>query len=299
VSTFWSLWVIIGTVGTLAATLWLLLATRNKGAADQSVGHDFDGIVEMDNPLPLWWVGMFIATIVFAAAYVLYYPGLGNFAGFGAWTSIDEWTEAVDAHDSRFAPLYEKFADYDEAALHADPQATQIGRRLYINHCSTCHGLTAQGSFGFPNLSDGEWIWGGDFEAIQTSILDGRLGVMPPWGAALDEQQIGDVVHHVLSLAGRDSDAPAAARGAEHYQLFCVACHAGDGRGNAALGAPDLTNDVWLYGATFDEIAFTVRQGRNGEMPAHRQILGEARAHLLAGFVSSLGKAAPGADESH
>ncbi len=290
-SSAWSLWVIVGTVGTLAVMLWLLFANRQTSGEGKTVGHEFDGIEEYDNPLPMWWVGLFVATIAFGAVYLAYYPGLGNFAGLGGWTSTREWQADVDAKEARFAPLYEKLGAYTEAELHESRQAQQIGRRLYLNHCSTCHGITARGAFGFPNLTDAEWQWGSDFEAVKTTLRGGRNAVMTPWGAALGgDQGITAMAAYVRSLSGAPHDGDAAARAAPQYQMFCVACHGADGKGNPLFGAPDLTNDIWLYGGEPERIEFTLRHGRMGMMPAFDQVLGEEKIHILAGYVTGLSR---------
>jgi cytochrome c oxidase cbb3-type subunit 3 len=288
-SSAWSWFVIIGTIGTLVAAAAFLVANRTT-SGQETTGHEYDGIRELDNPLPLWWVGMFLVTILFAAGYLVYYPGLGNIEGVGGWTSANQLERDSDRHDERFAGLYADLAALSAADLAADRTAQQIGRRLFLNNCAGCHGVTAQGGFGFPNLTDGEWIWGAGFDNVKQAILNGRVAVMPPWGAALGDQGVQDVTQYTLSLAGRDHDAEAAARGKTQYDSICVACHGPTGAGNAALGAPNLNNDVWLYGGSPEEIAFTIRNGRNGNMPAFGDQLGEDKAHVLAGYVATLAK---------
>jgi len=174
--------------------------------------------------------------------------------------------------------------------LSEDRVAQQVGRRLFLNNCSTCHGVNAQGAFGFPNLTDDEWIWGEGFDNVKQAVLDGRVAIMPPWGAALGESGVADVTQYVLSLAGRDHDVAAADRGKAQYNMLCVACHGMDGAGNPLLGAPNLNNDIWLYGSSADQIAFTIRNGRNGNMPNFADVLGEEKAHILAGYVINLSK---------
>lgn len=286
-SSLWHWFIIIGTFGSLAFFLWLLLANR-RTSTHETTGHNYDGIEEYDNPLPMWWVWMFVLSMVFAVGYLAWYPGLGNFAGLSGWSSTGQWQDQVDTHDARFAPLYAELAQLDEAALHQNRQAQQVGRRLFINHCSTCHGVAAQGAFGFPNLTDDEWIWGAGLDAVKHAIRSGRQAAMPGWGAALGDAGVTNVSHHVLALAGREHNAAAATEGAGQYQAFCVACHGPDGTGNPLLGAPDLTNDIWLYGSSLEQIAHTVRHGRNGNMPAHADILSEEKIHILAAYVTSL-----------
>lgn len=288
-SSAWSWFVIIGTVVSLAGTLLFLFSNR-RTSGQETTGHNWDGIQEFDNPLPLWWVWMFVITIVFAAGYLVYYPGLGNFSGVGGWSSAGEVASAQQAHDARFAPLYERLAGLSEAELHSDRQAQQVGRRLFLNNCSTCHGVTAQGAFGFPNLTDSEWIWGAGFDAVQTALKNGRQAAMPPWGPALGDDGVRDVAQYVLELAGKDHDAAAAGRGAQKFAMFCVACHGAEGKGNPMLGAPNLTNDIWLYGGTTEAIEFTIRNGRNGQMPSFADVLDPEQIHIVAGYVTSLSK---------
>ncbi len=290
-STLWSLFVIVGTLGSLGWALWLLLSNlSNPTAKFETTGHDFDGIQEYDNPLPLWWVGLFVATIVFAIGYLVYYPGLGNFPGLGHWTSHEQWQRDVDAQRAEFAPLYQRLAAMSEAELHDNKQAQQIGRRLFLNNCSSCHGASARGGFGFPNLTDDEWQWGGDFDTIKTTIRGGRVAAMPAWGPALGDAGVADMTQYVLSLSGAPHDQAAADRAAPQFQTMCVACHGAEGRGNPLFGAPDLTNDVWMYGRDADSIAFTLRNGRNGQMPAFGAVLGDDRVDIVAAYVSGLRK---------
>lgn len=288
-STAWSWFVIIGTLGTLVAAMALLFSNR-KISGNETTGHEHDGIQEYDNPLPMWWVYMFIISTIFAVGYLIYYPGLGNVKGVGGWTEVNQWQAEVDRHEARFAPIYAQLAAMTPEQMAADRRASQVGRRLFINNCATCHGVTGAGGFGFPNLTDGEWIYGKDFEAIQSTILNGRIAVMPPWGAALGEDGVVEVTEYVLQLAGQDHDAEVAGRGEPKYNMFCVACHGAEGAGNEALGYPNLNNDIWLYGGDREQIAFTLRNGRNGNMPPHRDILGEEKAKVLAGYVMTLGE---------
>lgn len=286
-SSAWSWFVIVGTLGSLIGCVLFLLANR-KTSGNEDTGHDYDGIKELDNPLPMWWVGMFYLTIVYAVGYMVWYPGLGNVEGTAGWTSLGQWQDEVDRHEERFAPIYEKLAAMTPEALAEDRIGQQVGRRLFINNCSTCHGVAAEGGFGFPDLTDEEWIWGEGFDSVKQAILNGRNAIMPPWGAALGDQGVADVTQYTLSLAGQEHSAEAAVRGQTQYNTFCIACHGPDGAGNPLLGAPNLTNDIWLYGSSADEIAFTIQNGRNGNMPSFQDVLGEQKAHILAGYITSL-----------
>jgi len=283
----WHWFVIIGTFLSLAAMLWLLLANRHK--SDQATtGHEWDGIEELDNPLPMWWVGMFVATIVFSLAYLIYYPGLGNFQGAGNWTSTNQHNAQVARHDARFAPLYAELGAMDEEMLAHDRRGMQVGRRLYLNHCSTCHGVNASGSLGFPDLTDDEWIWGGDYDAVRTTISKGRIAQMVGWGPALGDEGVANVANYVLQLSGNPHDVDRAAAGASQFNLMCVACHGADGSGNVLFGAPDLTNDQWLYGGSLDALSRTIAAGRQGNMPPQADVLSEPKIHILTTYIRSM-----------
>ena len=202
----WHWFVILGTFLTLATMLWLLIANRHK--SDQATtGHEWDGIEELDNPLPMWWVGMFVASIVFALIYLAYYPGLGNFDGAGDWSSAGQHDREVAQHEARFEPLYAKLGAMDPEVLAQDRQGMQVGRRLFLNHCSTCHGVNAGGAFGFPNLTDEEWQWGSDYQSIRATLLNGRQAQMVSWKAALGDEGVVNVANYVRQMSGQEHDA--------------------------------------------------------------------------------------------
>ena len=283
----WHWFVILGTILSLAAMFWLLFSNRTT-SGNEDTGHEWDGIKELDNPLPFWWVGMFVVSMVFTLIYLAYYPGLGNFEGAGDWSSAGQHDAEVARHEARFAPLYAELGAMDSDALINDRRGMQVGRRLFINHCSTCHGVNANGAFGFPNLTDDEWQWGGDYDAIRTTLIYGRQAQMPAWGPALGEQGVTNVAHYVRKLAGLEHDAEAAAAGMQQYNTICIACHTAEGGGNPALGSPDLNNDLWLYGGSIEEISFTLTHGRQGNMPAQADILTDDKIHILTSYVRSL-----------
>jgi cytochrome c oxidase cbb3-type subunit 3 len=297
VSILWTAFVVVGTLGTFAVMLWLLISNRKatpvssatqESAAERTTHHEYDGILEYDNPLPMWWVWLFVATLAFGLVYLVWYPGLGGIEGLGRWTSAKQLDADRAQQEARFAPVYQRLGTLPTAELVRDRQAQQIGRRLFLNNCATCHGTAARGGFGFPDLADDEWLWGGDLAAIEATITSGRNAAMPAWGAALGESGVTDTAAYVLSLSGQPHDAEAGARGAQHYATFCVACHGADGRGSTLFGAPDLTNASFLYGSSLDEVAFTIRNGRNGQMPAQAGILGADKIRILAAYVYGL-----------
>ncbi|MEM9622269.1 MAG: cytochrome-c oxidase, cbb3-type subunit III [Pseudomonadota bacterium] len=288
-STEWHWFVILGTLISLAGVAWVLLANRQT-SDKPTTGHVWDGIEELDTPLPMWWVGMFVASIVFSLIYLVIYPGMGNFDGVTDWSSAAQHDAEAQAHEAKFAPLYSSLASLPKEELQSNRTAMQVGRRLFINNCSTCHGVSASGSFGYPNLTDSQWLWGGDVATIKTTLLQGRMGIMPGWGPALGEAGVMQVTHYVLQLAGQTHDAELATSGAPQYAAICASCHAADGTGNPLLGAPDLTNNIWQYGGSVEQIYFTIDNGRTGVMPAFAELLGEDRVHILANYVETLSK---------
>ncbi len=283
----WHWFVVLGTLLSLVFFMWLLFVNRqktNKG----TTGHKWDGIEELDNPLPMWWVGMFVASTVFMLLYVGYYGGLGNFGGVGGWSSQAQHDAEVARHDARFEPLYAELGAMTEDDLQLDRRAMQVGRRLYLNNCAACHGVNANGAFGFPNLTDEEWQWGGDYQAIRATLVGGRMAAMPPWGPALGEAGVANMTQYVLKLSGQTHDAEKAAAAEPQYNMLCVACHGTEGKGNTVFGSPDLTNDIWLYGGSADQITFTLNNGRQGNMPAQSDILSDDKIHILSSYIRSL-----------
>jgi cytochrome c oxidase cbb3-type subunit 3 len=292
-------WIIgIIAIASIAALFWLnrwMTTPRRKvEETTETTGHVWDGdLKEYNNPLPRWWLNMFYITLVFGLGYLLLFPGLGAFAGLLNWTSSGRYERELDDADKRFGPLYEKYLRQDLKTVVADAEAIRTGERLFVNYCTTCHGSDARGAPGFPNLRDRDWLWGGEPETIKASIMQGRSGAMPPWGALLGREGVFNVAEYVLSLSGkRIINENAAALGKEKFGQLCVACHGADGRGNVALGAPNLTDDVWLYGGSQKTVMESIDKGRNGRMPAHAEFLGEAKVHLLAAYIYSLSRSA-------
>ena len=284
-----SWFIIIGTLGSLVAFAMILhLNRKTSQQPGESTGHEYDGITELDNPLPAWWYWGFLLTILFAVGYLIYYPGLGNWQGVGGWSQINQLKEHQVAAEARYGPLFEQYRTTPLEQLAVDAKAQKMGRRLYINNCAVCHGATGEGSFGFPNLTDTEWQWGGTDEAITATIAQGRNGFMIPFGEILTREQVLATVDYVISLSGNPQSSDVDGVGASTFATFCASCHGTDGAGNTALGAPDLTNDIWLYGGSKQRIEHIIKNGRNAQMPAFADRLGEARVHILAGYVRSL-----------
>lgn len=292
VSEFWHWFIIVLTVGGLLAMFPLIILNRgDKPSGDpETMGHTWDDdLQEYNNPLPGWWLNMFYITLVFSFAYLLLYPGLGKFPGFLGWTSLGQYETERQAADEKFGPVFNQYAAEDLKVLAKNEEAMKTGERLYANYCAVCHGSDARGARGFPNLRDADWLYGGAPEQIKTSILDGRNGAMPGWQAALGgEKGVFAVTEFVLSLSGREHNAQAAAEGKAKFQQLCVGCHGPEGKGNQALGAPNLTNRIWLYGGSQKTVMESIANGRQGRMPPHRDFLGEDKVHLLAAYVYSL-----------
>lgn len=294
-SDFWSYYVAVTTVVSIlacAVLLWAMGSKRVPGQKAEVMGHVWDGdLEEYNNPLPNWWRWLFYITIVFGLAYLVVYPGLGSFPGTFKWTSTGQYQTEQARAAERFGPLFSKYAAMDIPAVASDHQAREIGQRLFLNYCAQCHASDARGSRGYPNLADGDWLWGGDPATIKASIVNGRNGIMPPFGAILGDEGVRDAAHYVLSLSGLTHDGLRAARGRDLYAANCAACHGGEGRGNPVLGAPNLTDKTWLYGGGETSIAETIRKGRNNHMPAWGEFLGDAKAHVLAAYVWGLSNA--------
>ena len=292
-SDFWSWWIIVLTLGNIAFCWWLIVWTMKKrggeAATGDVTGHTWDeSLQEYNNPLPRWWLWLFYITMIFGVIYLLLYPGLGKFPGLLGWTGSGQYEQEVQRAEDLYGPIFAGYASRDIEDLARDSEALQVGQRLFTNYCATCHGADAGGGIGFPNLRNDDWLWGGSPEAIKTSILDGRQGVMPPWGEVLGDQGVEEVTAYVLSLNGREADPQLAEAGKARFDTMCIACHGMDGKGNQAMGAPDLTNNIWLYGGSPGAIRQSITQGRNGMMPAHRDFLGEDKAHVLAAYIYSL-----------
>ncbi|MDR5897506.1 cytochrome-c oxidase, cbb3-type subunit III [Halomonas vilamensis] len=294
---FWSAWIIVITLGTIAISVWLLFANRRTDKTPdaegnvETTGHAADEIEEYDNPLPKWWFQLFVGTVIFSIGYLILYPGLGNFAGVLGWTQEGQWEEEVEQAEERFAPIFAQYQEVPVPDLAKDQEAMRVAERIYQNNCAVCHGSNAQGGYGFPNLTDDNWLYGGEPENIMATLNNGRNGLMPAW-QQLGEDNIENLTQYVMSLSNLEHDEDRAEQGESTFMSVCAACHTPQGTGNTALGAPNLTNDIWLYlapGQTVaDSIRQTLRNGRNGHMPAQAAYIGEERVHLVAAYVYSL-----------
>ncbi len=291
-NSFWNWFVIILTLVNILACWWLLYWTKgisNREDGKTTTGHEWDGLTELNNPLPRWWLHLFNISIVLALVYLILYPGLGNMTGVLGWTQLKQYDAELVAANATEQAVFGRFGDMDPQALMADSEAGEIGRRLFANNCAMCHGSDARGAPGFPNLTDDDWLYGGSFDQILTSISNGRVGAMPAWGAALGgDDGVNEVVAYVQQLSGQNVDSELAMAGKARFNMFCIACHGVDGTGNQALGAPNLSNGIWLYGGSASTLAETISKGRSGKMPAHKSLINEQRRRVLAAYVKGL-----------
>jgi cytochrome c oxidase cbb3-type subunit 3 len=291
-SGFWEVYIaVISLVSIVACAVFLKLQSVRRVTEPDTSGHVWDeDLSEYNNPLPRWWAWLFYITIFFSLGYLALYPGLGIWGGSLGWTQLKQLEEENARAQAAYGPLYDRYGAQEIAEVAKNPAALAIGQKLFLNHCAQCHASDARGSRGFPNLADRDWLWGGTPEAISTSIAEGRTGVMPPFGPALGEQGVKDLAHYVMSLSGGAHDSIRAARGKEKFVQLCAACHGADGKGNQQLGAPNLTDGVWLHGSGEAAIAETITRGRSNQMPAHKELLTPAKIHLLAAYVYSLSR---------
>ena len=292
-SDLWSVYIAVITVVSIlacAALLWRLSTKRlPSGQKAGLMGHVWDeNLAEYNNPLPRWWMWLFYITIVFGFVYLALYPGLGSFPGILKWSSHGQYEGEQAAAKEKYEPIYAKYAAMPIPAVAADPQAREIGQRLFLNYCAQCHASDARGGKGFPNLTDKDWLWGGDPDTIVATITNGRSGMMPPWGAVVGEEGAKDLANYVRSLSGGANDELRAHHGKELFQANCVVCHGPEGKGNPAMGAPNLTDDIWLYGGGQTTLIETITKGRNGVMPAWGEFLGPQKVHILAAYVYGL-----------
>ena len=315
-SMFWTIWISVITQGTIVGSYLLLrwnLTNYTGHPEGESMGHEFDGIVEINNPLPRWWTILFYATIVWSFFYLALYPGLGSFEGFWGWRSsnqdvrtleesaqaridakerglIVEYDRELDYAAEKFDPIFEAYAQVPVEELVKNEEAVKVGQRLFMQNCSQCHGSDARGNMGFPNLTDDDWLYGGSGAKIKETLTNGRIAAMPAWIDAMGEQGIKETVAYVLSLSGREMEEnhDVLAEAGKARFMACAACHGMDGKGNQMLGAPNLTDNIWLYGGSERAITETLTYGRNGVMPSFKKTLGDNKIHVVATYVYSL-----------
>ena len=294
ISAGWSTYITLVTVVGIFWCIWLLfsqLKVKVKLDPDGEIadtGHVWDeDLRELNNPLPRWWMWMFLSSCIFSLSYLILYPGLGSYSGVLGYSSDGALMNSMTTANEELKPVYAKYIKMDIEQVGADPKAREMGQRLFLNSCAQCHGSDAGGSKGFPNLTDGDWLYGGSPENIKTTLINGRNGVMPAYGH-LETAQIVDLANYVRSLSGLPADDAKVARGAELFKSNCVACHGVDGKGNIVLGAPNLTDKTWLYGGSEATIVETLTKGRMAMMPSQDKVLSPEKIQLLTAYVWGL-----------
>jgi cytochrome c oxidase cbb3-type subunit 3 len=291
----WAIFIAVVTVLSLVACIVLLLvaARRRQMADDNTTGHVWDeDLRELNNPLPVWWMGLFVITVVFGAIYLALYPGLAATQGLLGWSSTGQYERERARIEQSMQPVFARYAAMSAEDLAKDPQAMEIGQRLFLNTCAQCHAADGRGSVGFPNLTDTEWAWGHAHDSIKETIANGRTGIMPPLAAAVGTgDDVRHLAHYVLSLSGSPHNTIYAQLGARHF-ASCAACHGADGKGIAAMGAPDLTNDIWVHGWGEAAIVRAINEGIQNEMPGQARLLTPEQIHVLAAYVMTLGQPA-------
>ncbi|MBE8167959.1 MAG: cytochrome-c oxidase, cbb3-type subunit III [Shewanella sp.] len=318
-SSFWSIWITVISLFVIAGCFILLrLVSKNYTGVKEgeSMGHSFDGIEELNNPLPKWWSYMFYVTIVFGVIYLILYPGLGNFEGVLKWSSSNQsigteqgikadskaailaakehglyvqYDKEVEKADKTYGPIFAAYLATPLVELVENEKALNVGKRLFVQNCAQCHGSDARGGIGFPNLTDGSWLYGGDLAAIKTTIMNGRNGFMPPKGGLpIEDSELDGLTEYLYQISGREAKAELAAQGQASFMKGCFACHGMDGKGNKFVGAPNLTDNAWLYGSSRKSIEQSIKFGRSGAMPAWKDVLGEEKVHVITAYVYSL-----------
>lgn len=289
-SGFWSGYVIVLTVLSVIGCVWLMWSNKVPPNDNKdTTGHKWDGdLEEYNNPMPRWWLGLFYVTVLMSIAYFILYPGLGNFSGVLGWTQTSQYQTEVEAAEAKYAEFYARFRDMDLQQLADDQQAMAAAGNIFGNNCAACHGSGGRGAVGFPNLTDASWQYGGSPDEILATLNNGRNGVMPAQAAILGDDGVEEVVAYVLSISGRDAPADKAAAGSARFAQVCAACHGPDAKGNKLIGAPNLTDDVWVFGGSAADIRYALINGRANQMPAQLPVLGEDRTRLMAAYVLKL-----------
>ena len=270
---FWHWFVAVGTILFIIWCIWLIGWSAKQGPQGKTdedlTGHKWDGdLEEWNNPAPKWWLYLYFITVFWAIGYLVAFPGLGNFEGMLGWSQEKQYEAEQQAAAERFEPIYAGYAEMDFDALAQNADAMKLGASLYASYCTTCHGSDARGAPGYPNLTDGSWIWGNSEQQLTTTLKQGR---------------------NAVSLSGLVEADEAAAAMQSKFVALCSACHGTEGKGNQMLGAANLTDDNWLYGGSAEDVRHTLVNGRNGVMPPHGELLGDNRTKILAAYVYSLG----------
>lgn len=295
-SNSWTIWISVIAIGNIIAIMALLYVTGKKRPDDKAenadtTGHEWDGIQELDTPMPRWWLWMFVGTTVFGVIYMFLYPSFGNYEGYLGWTQLKQHQEQIEANRKKQEAVFVEYRKESIEDLGKNSGAMQTAGRLFASNCSTCHGADAQGAPGFPNLTDHDWLYGNTPEKVTKSITDGRAGAMPALGAVVNDQDAYSIAHYLMNLSGKESkDKIAVARGEKRFQAVCAACHGIEATGNQTIGAPNLRDDIWLHSdrLRISAIKDIIKHGKVGNMPAHGDLLSEDEIRLLTAYVLTL-----------
>jgi cytochrome c oxidase cbb3-type subunit 3 len=288
-SSGWAWFIASITFLSIAGACWLMIANRRSASEAEHPAHVWDqDLTELNNPLPRWWLWLFFVTVIFAVVYLVLYPGTGVYGGLLGWSQQSQHAAEVAAAERAQTARLARYDNLELPALARDPEAMAAARNIFGNTCAACHGSDARGAVGFPNLTDADWLHGGSPDDILETITNGRVAVMPPLGPALGEHGVDELVAYVLTLSGRGSTTDRARAGAAKFEMFCAVCHGPDAKGNIQIGAPNLTDNIWLYGASPETIRETITKGRQNAMPAHLPLIGPERVRLMAAYVMSL-----------
>ena len=284
---FWAGWIVVLTLASLAGLAWLVFSIYfgPRVEHEKAEGPVWDSnLREGSHPAPMWWFWLMLALLVLSVIYLMLYPGLGSYQGALRWSQGGRLNESLEQYQDEFGGIRALVAEAQVATLQADPAMMASAQRVFDRNCAVCHGYDAAGQAGyFPNLIDDEWQWGSSEMQIEQSIRDGRIAVMVGWEAVLGRDGVERVVDY-LGVLG--SDAATGHAGQTQYNQFCVACHGVDGTGNAALGAPNLVDDVWLYGNSREALVHSIAVGRNGVMPAFGERLDDTQIKLLIALLA-------------
>ncbi len=290
-STFLNIYVISLVVFSILLYSAIIYFSRTASQDNEQHGHSFDGITELNEPLPLWWLWMFIVSIIFSIIYLFLYPGLGSYKGFLGWTSHNECNTDMLKNEKLYNSIYISYSKESIENLSKNPKALKIGRSLFSNNCALCHGSDAKGGHGFPNLTNNKWLYGGTPNEIKTTITNGRHGKMPPYASIImTDSDIQSTAWYVLSLSLPYISERLTDKGKLKFISICSACHGINAKGNKFIGAPDLTDPQWIHGGKIENIVYTIKNGRQGIMPAHKDLLNKEQIHLLTAYIYSLNR---------
>ncbi|MCZ6733896.1 MAG: cytochrome-c oxidase, cbb3-type subunit III [Gammaproteobacteria bacterium] len=291
---FWSGWIAVITVVSLIGLAWLVLSVYFPGSEpEKAETHVWDETLhEGTNPPPMWWFWLILTLLVVTVSYLILYPGLGSYRGVLKWSQGGQLQQSAARYEEEYGAVRQQWLEASMDELRSDADAMRTAGRMFKNNCTTCHGVDARGQAShFPDLTDDDWQWGGTPKQIKQTIMNGRNAAMPPWGPALGSEGVFNVTEYVLKLSGRHQvDRNVARAGEEKFKQLCVSCHGPEGKGNPTLGAPNLTDNVWLYGGSQLAVMQSISQGRRGWMPAHKDRLDEASTHLLTAYVFGLSR---------